>query len=412
MHIWIINLFSDLPGEGAGEGRFLTLSKVFADMGHEVTWWTMDFHHRTKSRRGENMRQAAELELQQYEFSGSIRIRMVPVPKYFKNISFKRIHSHRSFAKQLLKLAQPARQLEPPERIVVSSPPLTAGEVALELGRMYQCPVALDLTDQWPNTFERVLPGGSKLRKCLGHVFFYPQYALARRLYREASYVSAVSQEYLDDAFVCAPLQRMHLCYIGGNIHSSSVIKNASSPAQPVRFIYVGAMTSSYDLVTILEAARLLRDMGHAFEIHFAGSGYDEAKLRQYVDQNELSEHCQFHGFLRQNKLNMLLDEMDVGLNAIRTEIAITMPHKLSDYLCAGLPVINSLPGEADALLRNAGCGRFYTAGNAPSLAEVMKVYFNSDILSADRQHASALATRGFDRSQTYPNWARAIIEQ
>jgi len=51
MNIWLINPFSDLPNEGASKGRFCCLARVLVEQGHNVTWWTMDFHHRKKSRR-------------------------------------------------------------------------------------------------------------------------------------------------------------------------------------------------------------------------------------------------------------------------------------------------------------------------------------------------------------------------
>lgn len=410
MQIWIINLFSDLPGEGAGEGRFLTLAKVFAGMGHEVTWWTMDFHHRSKSHRSEATRLAAENELQTLGLDGRIQIRMVPVSGYKKNISFQRIHSHRQFAAQLLKQAGQSTDVTAPDRIVVSSPPLTAGAAALKLGKRYICPVALDLTDQWPHTFERVLPGGAGLRKRLGRLVFYPQYRLAAHLYRKAALVSAVSQEYLDEVTQRVPAQKTHLCYIGGT--ECRVSLGGTTEGPPLQIIYVGAMTGSYDLQTALHAmAQMDAQETPAAHLHFAGGGPNEPALRVLSKELGLESRVSFHGFLQETELHELLNRMDVGLNLIRPGIAITMPHKLSDYLCAGLPVINSLAGEADELLREANCGTFYTAGGTKSLLAAIRGYADVDRLNRAKEAAAALAARAFNRAQTYPEWARAVVE-
>jgi len=36
MNIWLINPFSDLPSEGASEGRFCCLARVLVEQGHTV----------------------------------------------------------------------------------------------------------------------------------------------------------------------------------------------------------------------------------------------------------------------------------------------------------------------------------------------------------------------------------------
>jgi hypothetical protein len=115
-----------------------------------------------------------------------------------------------------------------------------------------------------------------------------------------------------------------------------------------------------------------------------------------------------WHGFLAQDELRDLLGHAEVGLNLIRPESRIVMPNKLSDYLGHSLPVINSLPGEPEQLLRTAGWR--YVAGDAKSLAGVMRTCIAEKL--AVREAAGGALRLGemeFNRANTYPALAEFI---
>ena len=412
MQIWIINLFTELPGEGSREGRFLSLSKVLAQYGHEITWWTTNFNHRLKAVRTEETIHEAEEILRKESLAASVRIRTISVPRYSKNISLRRIYSHWRFGARFLRVALKVPKAKRPSRIVASSPPLEAANAALFLGDRWNCPVVIDLTDLWPHTFERIFPGGAKLRRFFGSITFLRFHNLAKRLYKRAALVSAVSQEYLDEVKKWAPKQNTHLCYIGGELLCPSISSSSGTlGSTPRRFIYIGAMTHSYDLETVIAAGENLISAGHSFEIHFAGSGADESRLCALANRSTKNQNFIFHGFLEKLQLDSLLAEMDVGLNLIRPNLAITMPHKLSDYICAGLPVINSLKGEADDLLSRAGCGVFYNAGDPGSLERALAFYLEPAELAAAQKRALQMASRQFERAKTYQSWAQSILK-
>lgn len=418
MTIWIINLFSDLPNEGAAEGRFLTLSKHFAAQGHRVVWFTMDFHHRTKKKRGSAHFSYAQQLLDEEAGKGAIKLQPIPVPEYRMNISLRRFYSHRKFASKLLELSKksiPAdptsANMEAPSLIIASSPPLEAARAAIKLGRHYSCPAVIDLTDLWPNTFERIIPLPLKYRKILGKIVFYPLYAQAKSVYRKADKISAVSAEYLAEVRTISPKQKTHLCYIGGEILNPPALETRVENSK-TRFIYLGAMTDSYDLLTIIDAAQHLRKASRTnFEIHFAGSGPNEANLKQHVLDLDLGSFIHFHGFLNAEAMNSLLKECDVGLNCIHNGLAITMPHKLSDYLCASLPVINSLDGESAELLAKHQCGQAYHTRKPASLATAIEHYLNPTQLIKEKRNAHYLALDLLDRQKTYSTWAEWITK-
>ncbi|PXA03668.1 hypothetical protein DDZ13_10255 [Coraliomargarita sinensis] len=403
MNIWLINPFSDLPNEGASEGRFCCLARMLVEQGHHVTWWTVDFHHRTKARR-EPVFEGGKEEKWEGNRGGSCQIFLLPVPGYKKNISFARVRSHRAYGREFAKTAE-ARiaEGERPDVIHLSTPPLDCIAPVLQLRQRIGCRVTVDVMDLWPETFYRTLPQGLR---CLGKILFAPLHGAAKRAYKEADGISAVSQEYLDHVSevrgrgsgVGSQPSDLHLCYVGGE----RLPAPCSAPHAP-RFLYVGAMTPTYDLPTILEAAESLQKDGHRFEVWFAGGGVSEPVLKAEVERRQLSGTVKFLGFLNQEELKDVLGRADVGLNAINPGAYITMPHKLSDYLCAGLAVINSTTGEPAELLRQADAGCTYTAGHVASLRAGMKHYINQpEALEQQRENARQLAQKYFDRNKTY----------
>jgi glycosyltransferase involved in cell wall biosynthesis len=384
--------------------------------------------------------------------SAGMEIVLLPVPAYQKNISLARLRSHRAYGTEFARKAAACIANDPgavPDVIHLSAPPLDCIEPAFALREQHGCRVTVDIMDLWPETFYRTLPKGLSL---LGKWLFAPLHRKARRAYREADGVSAVSQEYLElvaeergqgagergqgvgergqgagerghsseektthrsrrivektEQFNQADL---HLCYVGGELIDSAPRAPSPAPHAPT-FIYVGAMTPTYDLDTILEATAHLKGLGLRFKVVFAGSGISEAPLKAKANDLGLSDTVQFLGFLNQDALGDALSRADVGLNAIMPGTFITMPHKLSDYLCAGLAVINSTAGEADNLLSQHSVGVFYKAGNVASLADAMKGYMEQpEQLSAQKQAASELAAQKFDRRQTYPALAKWV---
>lgn len=146
MKVWIENPFDNLPLEGFRPQRYWLMAEAFAAAGHEVTLWTSDFNHTTKKRRG----------LRGSKSSGGFEVKLIKTLPYYKNVSLRRIFSHILYAISWYRTA--TKPLEPPALLILSTPPICTGLVALWWKRKYGCRVVLDIMDLWPETFERVAP--------------------------------------------------------------------------------------------------------------------------------------------------------------------------------------------------------------------------------------------------------------
>lgn len=343
MTVWIVNPFDNLPAEGYRPQRYWLMAEAFAAAGHDVTLWTQDWSHARKTRRKERPSGKA------------FALWFVHVPGYRRNICFRRIWSHWRFARNW---AVAARTAERPQLVVVSSPPLfIGGEVrrfCADVGAKY----VVDIMDAWPETFERIMPRWS---------LFWMRMVAAGN-YRGAAGITAVTKSYLELARGYGAECPMHLCYHG--IQLMQGVRRAKRTRNPgssrVRLVYVGNMSLSYDLATVVDAVK--SDDGLVLDL--AGSGPDEPFLRKRAAD---CRRIRFHGYLEDHGLRSLLASADVGVVPMFDESCVGVPYKLADYAAAGLPVASSLHGETEELLSRHNAGITYQVRDAAAFSDAVR---------------------------------------
>lgn len=404
MRIWIVNPFEEFPINGTTPLRYGTLCRILAERGHQVIWWSSNFSHLTKTFR------PVPLENESFAY------RLISTPAYKRHVGLARWRNHRSFAKGFFRLARGAienREIGKPDLILLSLPPLGIAGEAFRIRKLFGCRVVIDIVDSWPETFLRLIPGGDTV----GRVLIRPLFAEAARAYRGADGITAVARTFLELPRNTGSKAPTHLTYLGGELASSVPEAEPRTPDPessikdlPTRFVYIGAMARSYDLETVLEAAKKLKDEGWQFELHLAGAGPKEERLREFAENHRLKECVVFHGYLGSEELKKLLAGSDVALNPIFDESCIAFPYKMSEYMSSGLAVINSLSGEVKEILDVNEAGEWYPAGDAATLVEKMKLYC-IDPGRARRQGGNAhlFAEQELNRSKTYPKLAEFL---
>jgi len=466
MLIWIFNPFDDIPNEGKSQ-RYWALADALTSQGHSVVWWSSSWSHRRKAKRqmpvhdpepprpldtpppntGERESgkvgkwEGEKVETSEFDDEGldtfrssnlstkalGFTLRLVPTPEYRKNISFARVWNHRCFGKQLYRDACEAidsGDLLKPDVIVASLPPMEGPVTALRLKRRYGCKVITDIMDAWPETLlqalakprqvsgEEIEVRGSRLSR-LGRLALWPYYRMLRRACCKSDAISAQSQTFANFARKHGAKGEVHVCYLGADAPTFPPLDMFSFPPKRcLRLLYLGAMGRSYDLDTLLRACVRLLTRGFPIELHIAGEGEQLEELKR-IAENAPEGCIHFHGFLQEQALSALLKTCDIGVVPMFAESGVAVPYKVGDYLAAGLVVVNSLPGELDALLRSHRCGRFYEAKSVDSLISALSEYVNlsPQELASEKANACGLFEKSFNREKTYPDFAKWIVK-
>ena len=297
-----------------------------------------------------------------------------------------------------------------PDVLIVSSPPLALGAAARAFCRCTGAKLVIDIQDAWPETFQRVVP----------RFLLLPLTMLARRNYRAADAITAVSRRYLDLARAYGATCPQHLCYHGiarspnapspqpetphaHPIHPlSSIIYPLSSinyPLSTYRLAYIGNMSLSYDLATVVAVVRDRTDLS----LDLAGAGPDEAALKAQAAD---CDRIRFHGYLDETALRELLLQSDAGIIPMFPASQVGIPGKLADYAAAGLPVVSSLLGETLDLLVRYRAGVPYVAGDRDSFSEAV-----DKVRHLEKNDRHALAVE-FDAEKLYNSYLNFVLEK
>lgn len=424
LSIWIVNPFDDIPGEGIPPLRYWSLARVLAGRGHDVIWWSANWSHRRKARRN------VPLGIREEE---GFAVRLVAVRPYDKNVSLARLRSHRDFGRTFERLATESiasGQLERPDLIIASLPPLEGPEAAARLARRLDALLVVDVMDVWPETFARLVPGPQWLRTLIAPIFLGGMERRRNEIIRAADAISAASRNYLDSVTAAGTDKPTHVCPLGAYLQeypepprlaplevdaaqaaaadSQPVAADQRAATKPVVCVYSGALEAGQDVETAIGAARQLASAGIDAEIHIAGGGSLEDRLRAAAAGLRGPCRVIVHGLLGRTEHARLLSTADIGLVLVKPESLVSIPYKACEYAAAGLAIVNSLPGELAALVDRYDAGATYAAGDAASLAGAISALARDRRrLSNCRTNARRLAEAEFDREKLYPQFAR-----
>lgn len=444
--IWLVNPFDDIPGEGPRPMRSWSLARVLAGRGHSVTWWTATWGHRRKAVR-QPPRDLPEEE--------GFAVRLVAVRPYDRDVSLARVASHRDFARTFERLATEmiaSGQMERPDLILASLPPLEAPEVCLRLARRLDATFVPDIQGLWPEALSGLLPGPDVLRRLLAPLVFGGMRRRRDAIVAAADAVAATSHTHLDVVLpaaavtaspapaagsTAAPLLAAalpssgvtgarepaptprHVCYLGAYVQEFATARphivevpvpgapaTSALAAPPLACVCVGSPEDGPDLDTLVKAAVLLGERRTAVTIHVADMGRDEARLRRAAAGLRGSCRLVVHGLLERRAYAELLGSCDVGLVCMRPESRVGVPQMACDYAAAGLAIVSSLPGELEDLVEKHHAG-VRAAPDASSWAEaVAGLAADRRRLSGLREGARRLAAASFDRETTYARFA------
>ena len=388
MNVWIVNPFDNLPLEGYRPMRFWLMSEAFRKAGHDVVYWTSDFSHANKKKR-----------VLDPDVEVPFDIEILETEPYFKNVSLRRLMSHRKLAKTFLKVARQAikdGRYKTPDLIIASSPPLGLVDASHKIASETGARVIVDIMDAWPETFERVMP----------RFLLWPLRRLARRNYLRAAAITTVADNYVELArsygFSKDIRRFYHGITKGDSPRSPFPVPRFPQPSTgtvPLRIVYAGNMGRSYDLMTAVEA---LGDLGGIATLDIAGKGEQEESLKAFVEKKGI-KNVKFHGYLAEAELLGLLKESDVGLVPMDPSSCVGIPYKLADYAKSSLAIVSSLGGESARLLKEYGAGVSYTYGESASLVNAVKSIIPR--LNKMRLASSRLLDEQFDSSKIYDEY-------
>ena len=372
MRFWLVEVGEPLPiDDGGRKMRCGTLAELLAGSGHEVTWWASIFDHSRKRFRSEK-RSIVEVV-------PGFDLRLLHGPGYSRNVSVGRWWHNRVVAKDFYRLAN--AQSQEPDLIFCCIPTPDLAAQCIDYGHKRQVPVIVDVRDIWPSSFVTALPG--YLRN-FARLILAGDFRTMDRICRSATGLTAVSTTYLNWALNIArrvATEHDGVFPLGYPDPMREPHRNSSSTTEthkrwnirPGALVvsFVGAFGISYDLTTVIEAARILQQQNPPLNVHFviAGDGDNSETLKTLA--GPLS-NTTFTGWLSASEISALLAISSIGLAPYRKSATQSLPNKPFEYMASALPLLSSLRGELEEMIQLNDIGRTYQPENVSSLVSAL----------------------------------------
>ncbi len=366
LDVWIFQTGEPMPigTVNSRPMRAISLSNALIEAGHRVTIWTADFNHFELTHRfGANTK---------YRISDKLEVRMIRSRGYSRNIGFERLLDHAEIAIRLRGLL---KRETPPDVAFVGFPPIEPAAVLTRWLSKHRVPSIVDVKDAWPDVMLRAAP--EPLRPIAAWALT-PYYYLARRCLRDATGISAPTQEFLDWALGRAnrdsdssctvfPLTAPSLSGSPMTVASEEYWEKHDVPDDHLfRIFFVGALHSSYDFGPVAYAASRTDA-----QFVICGDGSAAAEIRGSLAG---LPNVTFPGWVTLEQAESLAQRSSVALIPIAAhdDFQMNVTNKFYDAISKGLPVLTGRWGVLGRLVDEEKIGLTYTDRAGETLADLI----------------------------------------
>ena len=392
--VLFVNNVVYLPGEG-GYKRTLYLFDMMRNMGYQTTLITSNFNHYKKEVR--------DLDKFKREHPDSGDIRFIKVPPYKTNISLKRYYSEWVWTFKFKKWLK--EHIDEYDVIYMNMPDYDQINAVKGLCKKHGKKIILDVRDLRPEAFHVMIKNDTLFK-----ILFYWMRVSADNAYKCADELVAVSEEYLKIAQrVNRKSKNPAVVYIGAIIDKfyEGIQKYADGidkPKDEIWATYAGTLGESYDLNTVIDAAKIVADDGrYKLRLKIIGQGPSADSLKQYAEHHGVS-NVDFIGFVDYEMMAAWLSKSDFTINAIKKKASQSIINKVADYFAAGIPMLNSCCCQEQLdMVDNFKVGVNYEPGDAQGLADIIIKLAGDEALRKEMgANARKLAESKFDRRNSY----------
>lgn len=392
MRVWLIKTGEPIAAGNPNERphRMGMLAQFLLSQGHEVVWWMSTVDHLRKEfiYKQDNVLQ----------INAAYKLYFLHGPLYKKNVSLMRLLNHRIVAKKFLKASESEKK---PDVIVCSFPTIDLANAAVKYGKDNSVPVIVDVRDLWPDVLLTAMPSSFSR---IGKLLLAPYYRMAKYCLRNTDYLTAVSPGYLRWASVLSHRQANHkdaffpLGYEQTIYHTPKeenlkmLSEKHSIDSSKIIVWYLGTFGQSYDLTTVIDAARELQVQGND-KVQFVISG-DGDRAFKYKESAKGLRNLVFTGWIEKADIDGLMHIADIGLMPYTKNAKQGLPNKVFEYMSAGLPILSSLQSETMDILEEEHIGLTYQPGSKDSFMEQLLKLVEDESLR-NSMHLNAL--KAFD---------------
>ena len=337
--------------------RAINLSNALLKKGHSVTLLSSCFNHQHKTFR--------EKKLTLKVINKNFKVILINSIGYKNNLGLKRLLDHFILAFNLGVFLTTSK-LKRPDIVFIGYPPIETAFILSLWLNFRKIPYILDIKDQWPHIFHRVIPNRISL---LGKIIIAPYYMLFNYSVKKAKSITSTSEEFINWTYrnssrkfspIDIPLYLTSQPQVlnQSNLDQSKSFweGNGIDVEKDSIFCFIGTLSNSFDFLEISKAAKMLDKENYNYKLVICGDGtsFDYTKK---IFKN--STNVVFVGWIDKIKVSFLLSKSKAIIAPyIKSEdFECSIPNKILDSIALGIPILTTLNGEVKSKIINYGAG-------------------------------------------------------
>lgn len=372
MNILLIHQYFLQTG-GSGGSRFNEMTRVWEEMNHKVTVLTGMIYHNSGKKYP--------------EYEGHLFFD----EKYSENIRVIRCHDSSQGQKNFIKrlwvyfsfvffgsIAGLFKAREKYDVIIVSSPPLTVGIIALILSVFKKIPYVFEVRDLWPES--AIDTGVLKNKSIINFAFKLEKY-----LYKKSLLINVLTPAFKSHLIQNKNIAETKIIEIpnAADFVLSDSLVDSFDPINlriqlgienVLSIIYVGAHGVANNLIQVINVAEKVKEKKVKFLL--VGDGMEKKQLELEVQKRELTNIIFLPPVSKEEVFKYILAS-DIGASILKKAdtFKTVYSNKTFDYMACKKPIFMLIDGVSRELVEEANCGEYIEPENTNEFANKINEY-------------------------------------
>ena len=409
MHILLIHQYFQEKDDPGGL-RWNEMTRMWAKEGHKITV-VAGMTHYTKGIRNPKYGKKYVFE---DAFADNIKVIRTHVSDSYNNNFRGRLRAYFSFVLSGI-FGGLFKAREKYDLILVSSPPLSVGFIAIVLSFFKRIPIIFEVRDLWP---ESAIETGIIKNKFM----IWLSYKLERYIYKKAKLINVVTPAMKDvlikqknispEKIICIPNAADF--DIADSLHKNfdrTEFRKKMGIVDKLALCYVGAHGFANHLIQLIEAAELLKTEPVVFIL--IGDGMQKKMLIEESNKRNLNNIRFIDSVTKEDALRYILSS-DIGISVLKKiDIFKTVySNKTFDYMACKKPILMAIDGISKELVEVSDAGTFVVPEDPTDFANKVKYYLqNKSLISEQGERGYSYAKIHFDRKTLALGYLK-LIEQ
>ncbi len=400
MRILLIHQYFIEKDDGGG-ARFNEMSRIWGELGHQVTVIAGNVHGATGKKRPEYK---GKLSVTKKDFYPNVNVIWTYVSEAY-NVNFLgRLWAYFSFVFSCIYVGL-FRTKGKYDVIICTSPPLFVGICAMVISFFRRTPYVFEVRDLWP---ESAIDTGVVTNKIVINLAYW----LEKTIYKRAKLINVLTPAFRkklienkgisSDKIIMIPnaadfsmADELHKTFDRDKLRKEMDVEDKTV------ITYIGTHGVANHLIQVIDTAEIIKDELPDVMFLLVGDGMQKPMLIEETKKRNL-KNIMFVDYIPRREVFKYIIASDFGASVLKKvdTFKTVYSNKTFDYMACKRPIFMLIDGVSRELVNNADCGIYSEPENPNAFADAIREYL--------KQNKGEIKTKGI---QGY-NYAKAHFDR